>query len=711
MKEIQHDEGGPNAEDEANVWEFAQHVENTEAGSTVCSSALQERRKAYVGDQRRLTKLSKENERAIVEAAAARDSLKEAWASFLDKLEAEESHSKSHFWSRKRPQTTAQLLQSLEASTLKDLTDAVDEARSKWQENKRLADGKAQKLFHKTCETLDSHRGMFKMFPSEDKYVTVLSGSLQMLVKASVNHVDYGERLSDKLEEISARMELATSPIMHRVTGSYDMLKGYVASLYAAFFGFLRQAMTWYTSGTWKRIRTSFNENIIKQLDRGVELIRIRSDRIINIAKTRGLADGWETRQMVEDTNMAVYETREIVHQLLANQQQTWQNAPTGRVEHQDPQVADYIRRIGDAVFTQLTQHSRDDRTKQILLQHIEDASKPELIRKLSTTIVNAIVQQDQAKQSSKEEQSLLLQQPSTSDQEKVTPSISVDDVLGLLERLDRYIIGEPGASFIQKHPTGSASEAVLSKLREWSTASTSQLLWLACPQELVVPSALSAVAGSLILSSMSLDIPTISHICNRGPYQTSMSGSDESPEEAGLIGLVYSLIRQMLVIVVNQVQGSDQELVRFHHQLAQLDGSMRTWNIAMQLLSGLFGTSPPLMLCVIDGLNILDYGSAAARCYEFLEKFWEPFTRPNKVLKVLHTTSGHSKNMMHQIPRDFIHMVEPSKKQRRFSDQIDGDSPLGLLGQYPQQPMTLTGSPLAKPSKVPDEDGSRGGP
>ncbi len=119
----------------------------------------------------------------MAEAAAARDSLKEAWASFLEKLQAEQAQSNSRCWPRKRAQTTAQLLQALEVSTVKDLTDTVVEARCRWQENKRLANGKAQKLFHKTCETIDAHRSVFKMFPSEDKYISILSGSLQMLVK------------------------------------------------------------------------------------------------------------------------------------------------------------------------------------------------------------------------------------------------------------------------------------------------------------------------------------------------------------------------------------------------------------------------------------------------------------------------------------------------------------------------------------------------
>ncbi len=516
--------------------------------------------------------------------------------------------------------------------------------------------------------------------------------------------MDYGERLSDKLEEISARIELATSPIIQRVTGSYDMLKGHLANLYAAFFGFLRQAMAWYTSGSWARIRSGFNENTIKHLDRWADLIRTRSDGIINMAKARGLEDGRETRVMMEDTNMAVYETRQMVQQLLANQQRASDNMLGRSEEQQDPQVADCVRRIGDAVFTQLSHQSRDDRTKQILLQHIRDASKPDLIQNVSTLIIHAIVQDGQAKEPSVKEPPPSAQDPSTSVQDHPTSPISVDDVLRVLERLDQFIVGEPGVDLIQKNAIGSASELVLSKLREWSTASTSQLLWLAGPQEMMVPSALSAVASSVILSSMALDIPTVSHVCGRGPLQGSMTGHDASPEEAGLIGLVYSLIRQMLVIVVTVVPAPNEDLVRFHGQLAQLDGFMQTWDIAMQLLSGLFDAAPPLLLCVIDGLNILDYGSAADRCHEFLGTFWMPFSRSNKVLKVLHTTSGYSKSMMDQIPRDYVHMVEPSRRQRRHSGQIDGDSPLTLLDQF-AQPMASTGSPRPTRSYFQDQD------
>ncbi len=64
MSDLPRSEDLSTAEDEASVWDFSQDVQNTEAGSTVCSSALQERRKAFVGDERSLARLSKENERS-----------------------------------------------------------------------------------------------------------------------------------------------------------------------------------------------------------------------------------------------------------------------------------------------------------------------------------------------------------------------------------------------------------------------------------------------------------------------------------------------------------------------------------------------------------------------------------------------------------------------------------------------------------------------
>ncbi|OCL06501.1 hypothetical protein AOQ84DRAFT_296891, partial [Glonium stellatum] len=81
--------------------------------------------------------------------------------------------------------------------------------------------------------TLDAHSAIFKVFPSDDKYISVFCGSLKMLTQASVNHIRYAEELSRALDKISERMMLVIT-----ITGimNTERVRTQVAKLYAKVF-------------------------------------------------------------------------------------------------------------------------------------------------------------------------------------------------------------------------------------------------------------------------------------------------------------------------------------------------------------------------------------------------------------------------------------------------------------------------------------------
>ena len=143
--------------------------------------------------------------------------------------------------------------------------------------------------------------------------------------------------------------------------------------------------------------------------------------------------------------------------------------------------------------------------------------------------------------------------------------------------------------------------------LQQWSVALTPQLLWIIGPSDYALPSNILSAAMAVVLTALKLDVPILSHFCALPPYGTPCR------EETGLIGLVYSLILQVLEQMTPEIgSGIDLGVSRFQG----LDGSIESWDESLNLLTDLLHHfSLPLLLCVIDGLGRLNFEGGSPLC------------------------------------------------------------------------------------------------
>jgi hypothetical protein len=102
-----------------------------------------------------------------------------------------------------------------------------------------------------------------------------------------------------------------------------------------------------------------------------------------------------------------------------------------------------------------------------------------------------------------------------------------------------------------------------------------------------------------------------------------------------GLISLLYSLVRQLIMLTPATIEdGYD-----YHSLLPSLNGAPESIPKALRLIEVLLRQVPRLLLCVIDGLQILDHGSATRYIGQLVDILQ---TREDgRVRKVLFTTSG----------------------------------------------------------------------
>lgn len=67
---------------------------------------------------------------------------------------------------------------------MKGVTNMVTEVTSEWQAKRQEGRlGKAKRLFHQFCGTLDSHSSLLKLLPEGNEYVAIFAGTLNAIIK------------------------------------------------------------------------------------------------------------------------------------------------------------------------------------------------------------------------------------------------------------------------------------------------------------------------------------------------------------------------------------------------------------------------------------------------------------------------------------------------------------------------------------------------
>jgi Arc/MetJ-type ribon-helix-helix transcriptional regulator len=220
-------------------------------------------------------------------------------------------------------------------------------------------------------------------------------------------------------------------------------------------------------------------------------------------------------------------------------------------------------------------------------------------------------------------------------------------------------IIGEEGFKFLNQGNLWLVDGVTLAKLEKWMLEKPlARILWISSPMSNAV-SGSRAAALSVLASSLQAEQPIISHFCRR-PHQNEVSKQSTS-EEAGLLGLVYSLINQLQQFV------RDEDWIEVDEEsLQKLDGSRESWSASLQVLAALLRTTPNFPCCVIDGINELEWSGGVEWCRELWKIIQQE--EQNQGYSLLVTTTGQSRFLAGVVsPRD-RYFMSSIPQQVRFS-------------------------------------------
>jgi len=159
-------------------------------------------------------------------------------------------------------------------------------------------------------------------------------------------------------------------------------------------------------------------------------------------------------------------------------------------------------------------------------------------------------------------------------------------------------------------------------------------------------PNLLRFSAAQYVSLAREHGIPTISYFCRLSAETPPRNRTRESVE---LSSLLYSVIRQIVDLLPAEFTAPSVDLGE--DRFAGLDGTLRTWEQAIRLLSDLISCLQlPQLLFVLDGFNLLeddfDY-TPSAKAEELVRMLTGLVDDPNpknpSIIKVLFTTAGSS--------------------------------------------------------------------
>ncbi|OTB06590.1 hypothetical protein M426DRAFT_72113 [Hypoxylon sp. CI-4A] len=501
--------------------------------------------------------------------------------------------------------------------TMEGVVDLVKEiaasSKSKKDNSRR---GKAMKMFHKFCGTIDSHKSMLELIPEGSEYVSIFAGTLNVIIQASVNHERIAEGLSEALCRISEHVVECRSELQMFQTQTMMEL---VADFYAHIFVFLSDTMDWISEKRRRRLLDSFNENFYQKFESQVETISRKSDTIRNLAARSSRAEQRVTRLTVEDLAKdvrlgltgeerrhaeTVYMAEKIERELLE-----------GRRERQRlREDGEHFKQLADRLTTMLQDKAL------VWIGDMRSTSGEKLTM------------------SSRAGSPMMAEWRS---EEVILNSKHLEDFF----YRDRVRL--PNDSF---NPTRISSEA-LRRLTEWMKDGSSHLLWLEGPpiEADDFDNPITMLANKVVELAEESHIPVLSYCCELRHRERLRIGND-TREAQSCVALVCALLRQMTELLLPLFE-SEKDFSQ--ERLRLIDGSILGWSQMLHLFHDLLSLIPNVTLCVIDGFHWLDDRSTK----KYLEEFIQVLRASN--VRCLFTTTGRSACLRGQMQTPEIVTIE----------------------------------------------------
>ncbi|KAL9090014.1 MAG: hypothetical protein Q9165_005544 [Trypethelium subeluteriae] len=463
------------------------------------------------------------------------------------------------------------ILQGSLIGSITELESAISTLETGWVKDH----GRVYKNFQRLCKSLDAHKKVFEIFPSQNTYVAVLSGSLSVLLHAAVNHELIGETIAKTVADILIKASQCTQLLEVLRT---QALREQLSEMYSCLFTFYRNVIEWYMKHQVSRFFGSFNEHTKENFSKAAAEIENCIRKMYRQAQIANLAMN----------SVALKDTSEIKTEVSRYRQELDEAKMNAGMNMREYFMATHRHFSAE----QVAQSQKRPQIQEMPDKEI-DAGSETINRTIARTYIPA---------------------------------------------LEHFIVGDEGQALFHGGTIWAPGSDVSSRVEDWMSEKTeSQVLWIFSPETSRGVTSARAAALASLLSGWQTETPIISHFCAR-PRQ-NIEDASLTIEQAGMIGLVYSLITQLL-----QFHVDDDGFQVSKDKIKALDGTQESWNFSLELLEQLLDHTQLLSCCIVDGLNDLEWSTGSTWCSSFLDILFRDKRNKARDFKVLLTTSGQSR-------------------------------------------------------------------
>ncbi|KAE8144718.1 hypothetical protein BDV25DRAFT_87395 [Aspergillus avenaceus] len=516
--------------------------------------------------------------------------------------------------------------------------------------------------------TLAAHTKLFTVLPRNEAYRSLFYGVLQSIIKASANYPRIMEGVIRALVKVNQSIFLPPGSGQVHFTG--DSVTP-IARFYALAFFFLGELMDWYVRRSRCRLLKSLHQDVYLNFRYLVWSIRSSAKAVMC-----GLSDPMD----IEDPK---YEKKRKIMQI--SDLYLWEEQRLSQVGLQK-----WERRLAaqTAMTRQLIWEIQNDATERekmrsdshLLLLQMLDLTTQRVrsvnqqnsgIACLTTSVAQDIgMQGGDLGTDLPSELTLITSQETSRFKWSQGPKHKYSRVeLQLASKhLQDFFDNDDQVTYLDSDMDVIAEDSVIDSLQQWATNVHSQVLAIGGAPSTAFPSPVALISACYAISARKARLPVISHFCSLPATERS----DMTLFEQGLISLAYSLMRQLIDYLPPVLEGHaacNLNTERF----SPLNGTMTSWKEVLSMIDILLHLAPPLVVCVIDGLDVLEHSSTDEHIRSLVRTLLT-HTRhqaspmpdggqgQDVLLKVLFTVAGRPRSLVETLSENHLVLSESSQ-------------------------------------------------
>ncbi|GKU03969.1 phytanoyl- dioxygenase family protein [Fusarium langsethiae] len=452
-----------------------------------------------------------------------------------------------------------------------------------WEAKKETKYGKAKENLIKFCQTLDAYKAIFSVIPDGDMYTGLLTGAVSCIVQAFARHNQLAEGFSQALVDIGVDLQFI---IKQCTIQNKEEIRPHSLDFATEYFKFLTYTPAFYNDEIQTKVGNM--KRIVKTISREAKLA----------------------------TQMDIQDIKSQVSQIMsADGVQSCFDHQKDYISHQFQLVDEAFRASNEETQSKL----------HVLGSYVEMLLQMQVVNnQASGRISNGDIRLMQGLPSNNE---LELLSESFGTTKPASRTVGREELEVESRQIEKYISDKKNLSSDGNIPNVQVPAEIAVRVQTWITAADSQALWIKGLTHPTHGRVVSTTAAYVVALAYSTRIPCISFFCQ-------LQGLSGQTQHEQLISLLYSLIRQLSLLVPETIDLSSDLL----SDLRSLNGNLASIPLALKIIEILYDSAPPLLFCVLNGLQFLGKGADASigHLIDILRKPHE-----GRVTKLLVTTRG----------------------------------------------------------------------